>query len=61
MDTGNAVGNSSLLLDPTLWLLGLLEGMVITKHERLFVFYTAYYARREILLEWKSSAPPTVI
>lgn len=56
----NDVGDLSLPLEPVIWLLDLVEGMVTARYTRLFLFYSAFYAHREIILCWKSLTPPTV-
>lgn len=43
-----------LKLDPMVLLLAL----PITTHTKLFIFYTAFYARKTILLSWKAQEPP---
>lgn len=60
VNTVNDVGGLSLPLDPVIRLLGLVEGVVPARYKHLFVFYPAYYGRREILLRWKALTPPTV-
>lgn len=60
VDTINAVGNLSLPLEPAILLLGLTDLVEATKHEKLFILFTAYYTRRKILLKLKSSDPPPI-
>lgn len=43
----------SLRFDPALALLGNMENIEASRHDKLLLFYALYYARREILLRWK--------
>lgn len=45
-------------LDPLVLLLGMTDNLPTTTHIKLFIFYTAYYARKTILLQWKAPDPP---
>lgn len=55
----NGVAGLHLDVDPLVFLLGITDNLATTKHTKLFVFYAAYYARKEILLRWKLPDPPT--
>lgn len=59
MEVLGTFGDWSLRLDPALALLGNMENIEASRHNKLFLFYALYYARREILLRWKQPAPPT--
>lgn len=58
MEVLGTFGDWSLRLDPALALLGNMENIEASRHDKLFLFYALYYARREILLRWKQPAPP---
>lgn len=60
MSDVNGVAGLQLKADPMVFLLGITDNLIAGKHTKLFVFYAAYYARKEILLRWKRSDPPTV-
>lgn len=46
--------------DPLPLLLGIVDTLVATQAKKQFVLYTAFYARKAVLLKWNDSAPPTV-
>lgn len=54
----NRVTGLSLERDPLVFLLGITDNLVTTKHTKLFTFYAAYYARKTILSKWKLPDPP---
>lgn len=54
----NELFDWSLQLDPHLPLLGIMKDIVASRHKTLCLFFTLYYARREILLRWQPN-PPT--
>lgn len=53
----NVVAGLSMAMDPLILLLGITDNLPTSKHNRLFVFYAAYYARKIILSEWKLLDP----
>lgn len=49
----NGVAGLQLKADPMMFFLGITDNLTAGKHTKLFVFYAAYYARKEIMLLWK--------
>lgn len=56
----NSVASVVVPLDPTVLLLGVSDLVTKNTHTKLFIFYAAYYARKAILLKWKTPDPPTL-
>lgn len=54
----NGVTGLSLDRDPLVFLLGITDNLVTTKHTKLFIFYMDYYASKTILSRWKLPDPP---
>lgn len=47
-------------LKPMLLLLSYLEEVECNRYTKLRITFSLFYARREILLKWKSPNPPTL-
>lgn len=56
----NAIGQHRVPCDPLLLLLGIVDNLEAIQAKKQFVFYTAFYARKAVLLKRKDPAPPTV-
>lgn len=59
MEDINQTAGTSLPLAPEIMLLNILADPTVRKYAKLFIVYSTFYARREILLRWKNGAPPT--
>lgn len=56
----NQVAGTTLPLTSEVMLLNVLTDPMVRKYAKLFIIYSTYYARREILLKWKAEVPPTL-
>lgn len=56
----NQTVETTIPLCPRALLLNVLVDSGVGKYAKLFIAFATYYARREILLRWKLSEPPTV-
>lgn len=56
----NSAANLNVQVNPIILLLGVCDNLIPNVHNRLFVFYASFYARKTILLKWKQPDPPTV-
>lgn len=55
----NQAAGTSLPQTPEIMLLNVLADPTVRKYTKLFIAYPTFFARREILLRWRSGAPPT--
>ena len=53
-----SIGGVAVGLNPLILLLGITDNLPTSTHKKLFIFYTAFYARKAILLQWKVADPP---
>lgn len=59
LDDINSVGRIRVPYSPLPLLLGMCGSLEAPRRKKLFVFYTAMYARKAILLNWNQPQPPT--
>lgn len=58
LDDINQTVGTSLPLAPEIMLLNILTDLTVRKYAKLFIVYSTFYARREILLRWKDGDHP---
>lgn len=56
----NSIGKLRVPYDPIPLILSIVDTLETSQSKKLFVFYTAFYARKAVLLKWNNSSPPTV-
>lgn len=55
----NSIGELTVPFSPIPLLLGICDFLEAPQRKKLFVFYTSFYARKAILLQWNQTQPPT--
>lgn len=56
----NSIGKLKVPCDPFPLLLGIVDTLETTQAKKKFVFHTAFYARKTILLKWNDPVPPSL-